>query len=367
MYAAQPALLNALVIGPAILIYLLNRPTPPKKLPAKLKAAAKPAPARNDADSNPLPKKPFVTVYRSSMMVITCVAILAVDFRVFPRRFAKVENWGTSLMDMGVGSFVFSGGIVSARSVLKQSIAGTKGESLARRLQTSVRHSIPLLVLGLVRLVMVKGVDYAEHVTEYGVHWNFFFTLGLLPPFVALLQSLAVGKNLVLIYTGLSLLVALSYQTVLHSTELEEFILVGDRHTYGLIGLNKEGISSFVGYLSIYLAGMGTGSYILPRDNKNRVGKTLLAWAVFWTVAFYGTNHFYGLNIGVSRRIANLPYVLWVASFNTLQLAAFYIVERFFFGGEKPEEERYEESVPVVFEALNKNGLVVFLVVSTLG
>lgn len=43
-------------------------------------------------------KKPFLSVYRAHMMVMTILAILSVDFEIFPRVQAKCEDFGTSLV-----------------------------------------------------------------------------------------------------------------------------------------------------------------------------------------------------------------------------------------------------------------------------
>jgi hypothetical protein len=63
-------------------------------------------------------------------------------------------------MDMGVGSFVFSLGVVSTRSLIP-----TPGQSRLRKLGKALYKATPLILLGLVRVVMVKGVEYP--VSEY--------------------------------------------------------------------------------------------------------------------------------------------------------------------------------------------------------
>jgi phosphatidylinositol glycan class W len=310
------------------------------------------------------------------MLVITCIAILAVDFRIFPRRFAKVENWGTSLMDVGVGSFVFSAGIVSARPILKAQLEG-KTAAFSTRLYNSIRHSLPLLILGFIRLYSVKGLDYAEHVTEYGVHWNFFFTLGFLPPFLAIFQS---AFAFIPSYEALALLLGIAYQIVLETTSLKAFILTAPRTN--LLSQNREGIFSFIGYLSIFLAGLATGQYILPRSltssltgikARKRLLLTLVSWAVIWSLLFLLSTEFtYGLDLAVSRRLANLPYFLWISAFNTTQITFFCLVETVFFpaayksSGGEAEEEAYRQSTSRVLEAFNRNGLAIFLVANLL-
>jgi len=378
-------LLAILILSPAFLLYILPSSTAGHKKASKPPAAVKltngfsSSPSHDDLD--PFPVRPFITTYRGAMMVITCLAILAVDFRIFPRRFAKVETWGTSLMDLGVGSFVFSAGVVSARPILKLRYSERK-MTLRDRLQASAKHSLPLLVLGLGRLWSVKGLDYAEHVTEYGVHWNFFFTLAFIPPFVALFQSFF---SVIPSYALLSMLLSGMYQVVLETTNLKAFILIAPRTD--LFSQNREGVFSFIGYLSIFLGGEATGMYVLPRDLSSTTPTqsitgyqrrvTLLGrlafWSITWTILFLcTTNYRYGLGLQISRRLANLPYCLWVAAFNCCQLTAFCSLESIFFPGvyrvvdKETEEKETERATSRVLRAYNRHGLAIFLVANLL-
>ncbi|KAG6059330.1 Glucosaminyl phosphatidylinositol (GlcN-PI) nositol acylation protein [Claviceps aff. humidiphila group G2b] len=386
LYASTPMLLLLLLLAPVALIYMM----PPRKL-LRSTLKKKTAPAASAPGAKPLnemPIKPFLTWYRGAMMIMTCVSILAVDFRLFPRRFAKVETWGTSLMDMGVGSFVFTAGVVAARPVLKERASG-HSTGLLRRLVSSARHSLPLLILGVIRLLSVKGLDYAEHVSEYGVHWNFFFTLGLLPPFVATFQAVL---RYVPSYAALAFLLSAAYQVLLEMTSLKAYVLTAPRQD--LLSMNREGIFSFFGYLAIFLAGQDLGMFALPRSSSSSSSssssggtgnstaslerkallRTMAARAALWSTLYYlCTSYTLGLGLNVSRRMANLPYVMWVAAFNTIQILACCAIETFFFPGmyshaqdAKAEQEAIKTATSAVLGAYNRNGLAVFLVANLL-
>ncbi|GAA5835465.1 hypothetical protein JCM5353_000151 [Sporobolomyces roseus] len=338
--------------------------------------------------------KPFVTSYRAIMMIMTVICILAVDFPIFPREFAKAETWGTSLMDLGVGSFVFSLGVVSALPLLRR----TEPRPYLASVFSSIKKSLPIIALGLVRVIMVKGVDYPEHVSEYGVHWNFFFTMALIPIFGTALERFATTIDM----HWIGLIVSVVHQLLLSSTSLQHWTLNAARTN--LITQNKEGLVSFPGYLAIHLLGLASGLYILPPDpyffsihsrtvspsapievkrkfeekrakmwksKPGKLGNLLGSYAVVWWVCYYMSRTMGG---EVSRRLANLSYVLWVVAFNTSFLFLYLLIQlastsNMFSSSTTPSittPPPSEPKAPIIFEAINRNGLIVFLVANLL-
>ncbi|KAJ0110518.1 hypothetical protein Patl1_03517 [Pistacia atlantica] len=246
--------------------------------------------------------RPVISSYRVCTMFMTCLCILAVDFRIFPRENAKTETYGTGLMDLGVGSFVVANAIVSrqARNVL------------SINWKTALKTTSPLILLGFVRLVSTTGVDYQVHVAEYGVHWNFFFTLAG----VSILTSII---NVPPKYCGiLGSVVLIGYQSWLNHG-LNVYLLSNERGR-DIISQNKEGIFSLFGYWGLYLVGVhlghylffGKGSHSTLRSYNVTFIKVWLVALLLWLLTLLVDRHIER----VSRRMCNLAYVTWVLSLN---------------------------------------------------
>ena len=385
---------------------------------------------------------PFLTHYRSMLLLSTCIAILAVDFRVFPRRFAKCETFGTSLvsvalpqrgaphrftvnalpvqMDVGVGMFVFSAALVSPlarRQVNRRRLASSWLHGLTCSSLTAV---LPLLLLGIARTVTNKSANYQEHVSEYGTHWNFYFTVACVAVAASCLHSmlqkaakrcpapcLSLGlastqalpsgpavphgshragpqdgdadqarpspaARRVVHLTGttfvlLSCCIMAAYQAGLSLLGWEEFLLTVPRTS--LLTANKEGILGVAGFLAVHLAGVGVGQWLhRPRQGQREwlfaVFQLVVAGAGLWLLllALLGAWPMADLpgtppGLAVSRRMVNAPYVVWVLAVNCFLLAVVIVCDMVAWHG--------REGAPTdstALEVLNQHGLVAFLV-----
>ncbi|KAL3929758.1 MAG: hypothetical protein SGBAC_012071 [Bacillariaceae sp.] len=310
------------------------------------KKAPRSSTAANDDDDSKK-KLNFLTAYRSGMLYLTFVAILAVDFHVFPRRFAKTEVYGYGLMDVGAASFCLSAGLVSRQAKRPTSAAGLNFKQ--------VLHTLPLVIIGLLRIWANKELDYQEHVSEYGVHWNFFFTMGVMAIVPSLVPTKPRGTWL------LPAAILVSYQLALSFGKLQDYIETAPRKCdsskeasssdswlvpcVGFVAANREGIFGCLGYLSLFFIGEYIGRDFLWKRkslSKPSVGLALLFLAASQV-------------IDVSRRSTNLTFCLWVAAHNVLLLTVYemILVQN---GG----------SLPIVLETVNRVGLPIFLIANLL-
>ena len=140
-------------------------------------------------------------------------------------------------MDVGVGCFVFAQGVMSGHRLAAAGVPGW------REFQRAVRASVPLWILGSVRLFLVKATDYQEHVSEYGVHWNFFYTLAVLP--VGVCVGLMLFWRVVPDFAFVAAVIALGYEAVLRFGGLQRWVLEAPR--VSLLSANKEGLCSLFG------------------------------------------------------------------------------------------------------------------------
>ncbi|XP_062815444.1 phosphatidylinositol-glycan biosynthesis class W protein [Anolis carolinensis] len=266
---------------------------------------------------------PSITAFRVFVNVLTSISILAVDFPQYPRRYAKTETYGTGVMDFGVGSFVFGNAVVCPEVRLRSSEVRRASFSLGRQFLATW----PLLFLGFGRLLSVKAVEYHEHVSEYGVHWNFFFTLAAVRMGASLLLAVfPIHKAWVV-----AAMLAVVYECFLDLLPLKAFILHGgdgNDSRVGFLNANREGIFSVVGYLAIYMASVQVGLYLLKKRNAVRDWFGVIRVLLLYFCLLFICLHIAQTHIDtVSRRMANLSFCIWVVAYALLLFSCFLVVD----------------------------------------
>jgi phosphatidylinositol glycan class W len=292
---------------------------------------------KDNTDTNDETTKKTMTIYRSGILLLTIVAILAVDFNVFPRRFVKTETSGYSLMDLGAASFVVAAGFVSPRAKGRTAAAAVSG--------TLLRRMLPLVVLGMIRLATHQQLDYPEHVSEYGRHWNFFLSLAMLHPVAAVLP----GPGWIL-----PVLIMLTYQALLTVGGLQKWIeeaprscIDTSRFCHDLVAANREGLFGCVGFAALFLMSEWIGYYYFWNTNKN---KSKLRLMILLFVVWQGMELLLGIT--ASRRTTNATFIVWVLWINLLQFTTIDEVWKLF---------SYRGDLPILMNAMNRHGLVAFL------
>uniref|UniRef100_T1J7G5 Phosphatidylinositol-glycan biosynthesis class W protein n=1 Tax=Strigamia maritima TaxID=126957 RepID=T1J7G5_STRMM len=246
------------------------------------------------------PDNPVITAVanvRTHLCICVCICILAVDFSIFPRRFAKTEKYGYGLMDTGIGFFMLINGLVAPETKPKYQFSRGNTKALMKSLVSSVL----LFLIGFMRIIFVKTLNYQEHVTEYGIGCSLVFLL--FPP----------------IYSGIIAIVMSVFYQVLLQLGLEDIIFNGfdGKDTrINIFDANREGLASCVSFTCLYLVGIQVGYIVF------RMGVTLREWlrtililfCLFLAITLTAClSHFY--ISPSSRRVVNVTYISWMSAF----------------------------------------------------
>ncbi|EFN85562.1 GPI-anchored wall transfer protein 1 [Harpegnathos saltator] len=294
-------------------------------------------------------KRPFITNFRALTNIITAICILAVDFRIFPRKFAKTEAFGHSLMDTGVGLFIFANALVApeARDLSSHRQAGFR-ETLTKNMKNCIQSCLPLLLLGFGRFAIVECIAYQKHVTEYGIHWNFFLTLALVKLFTGMITSTINSEYS--LFSGIWILGMHEY--IMSTTGLKAWVLSNEPRN-DFFSANREGLISIPGYVGLYFISVAVGRLIHSTYRNAEREYTLQHTHKDVSVKLFGfqldasynesmtlciklslisaqaciATLFCDMYFNVSRRLANVGYCTWILTLTTILLTLLLLVE----------------------------------------
>jgi len=316
-------------------------------------------------------------LYRSTMLLAACSAILAIDFRQMPRRLGKTKEYGVSVMDVGVGSFVFSASVVKWKYLQ----SSKNGSDWFKRIKRRARRTFVSSFLGFARYVSVKRSGYQLIEDEYGPMWNFFFSMAVIDvltsviSFFIALVSKDNKKKRMFFTLFIAFFIATIVEVVLKSRILfnegangegssrknitktvESWLLLPTKdrvfpESYAsvleFLALNREGAFSCVGMTSLHFYGRFFGEFIHNARQKGKLRSVLVVTILLWIATYTSIEIFH---FKPSRRICNAMYILWMVTYNVSAMTVFAFVN-----------ENSNAMIPTILERANYQPMLVFL------
>jgi glucosaminylphosphatidylinositol acyltransferase len=205
--------------------------------------------------------------------------------------FEDLFNSNLKVMDIGSGTFIFSSAMITSAT--------------SRSIISIVKSVGPMLLFGVLRIYFLKLFNYHMHISEYGIHWNFFFTLAA----VAFLVNIF-GNSKFDFYLGV--LCALIHEYLLRFMNFESYLMSDVR--ISIFDQNKEGIFTILGYLSIYYFGSAFGRLFKSEEMSREEWRRVLIKCWLFLFSSFSFLALYEQHFLFSRRLANFGYIIAVIS-----------------------------------------------------
>ncbi|CAH8287341.1 unnamed protein product [Schistosoma rodhaini] len=292
-----------------------------------------------------LPINIIIAYLRSTIYILSCIMIYAIDLPICPRRFAKSDINDLGLMDVGTGLFIYASGISGSKVVWYMNLDRDHRKSVFHCILNTV---IPCLLLGLLRTLFIQLSNYHQSITEYGIHWNFFYTVALIRAISLIMTTdnfissylitFSLKKQIQFYYiiSGIFLIVSELLPIIICPKYFQTrwqfnprtLHYINDNRSKSLWIANFEGIISLFGYASIYFFILSSSllvrSYLSRDTNKdNSNGKSSLnkkefsLFSIYFICSFMilcllGCFYLLGGSQMTSRRFANSNYILLI-------------------------------------------------------
>lgn len=111
-----------------------------------------------------------------------------------------------------------------------------------REFLQAIKESLFPIALGFIRIVLLSELDYQEHSSEYGIHWNFYTTIALVNMFLVFMRN----PNYALPFAFVTMI---CYELIISEFNLDKYIFFAPRSDF--ISANREGLASLAGYVSM--------------------------------------------------------------------------------------------------------------------